>query len=64
MARIIEGWVGAQVFPILAGMIVGDIPKEIEEVDKAYFRESREKRFGKSLEEVIGGREERLDGFA
>ncbi len=64
MARIIEGWAGAQVFPILAGMIVGDIPKEIEEVDKAYFRESREKRFGKTLEEVIAGREERLDGFA
>ena len=64
MARVIDGWIGAQVFPMVAGMIVADIPKEIEEADLAYFWESREKRFGKPLEEVVAGREGRLDAFA
>jgi len=47
----------------LIGFIVLDIYESLDPADKSYFRESREKRFGKTLEEVQCGREERLPAF-
>jgi glutathione S-transferase len=35
----------------------------VHEKDRAYFRESREKRFGASLEQVAAEREQRLPAF-
>ena len=47
----------------LIGFIVLDIHNALDPADRDYFRSSREKRFGKSLEEVQAGREERLPAF-
>ncbi len=47
----------------IARLIVSDIALVIHEKDRAYFRESREKRFGMRLEEVTAGREAEVAGF-
>jgi len=47
----------------VAPFVVHDVFEHVDAVDKAYFRTSREKRFGKSLEEVAAGREARLPAF-
>jgi glutathione S-transferase len=47
----------------LLNMIVLDIWKSLGPEDQAYFRSTREKRLGRSLEEVQAGREERLPAF-
>jgi glutathione S-transferase len=44
-------------------MIIADIPKNLAAEDAAYFRQSREARFGKSLEEVMAGREQAVTAF-
>ena len=47
----------------VAPFVVHDMYEHIDVADKAYFRASREKRFGKSLEDVVAGREARLPAF-
>jgi glutathione S-transferase len=47
----------------LVGFIVTDVFAVIAEQDRAYFRESREKRLGMSLEAFAAGRDERLPAF-
>ena len=44
-------------------MILLDIYDHLMPEDQAYFRASREQRFGRTLEQVQAGREERLEGF-
>ena len=51
---------------VIGGMfplIVADIPAHLKPVDAAYFRKTREARFGKSLEEVVAGRDKSVEGF-
>jgi len=47
----------------LARMLVLDIYERVHDKDRAYFRESREKRFGMTLEATVADREERLPAF-
>lgn len=59
MCRFTEGWlidVFQKVFPIY----VRDIHEHTLARDRAYFRESRERRLGRTLEEVAAGREAKL----
>jgi glutathione S-transferase len=44
-------------------LIVADIPAHLKPVDAAYFRKSREARFGKPLEEVVAGRDKSVEAF-
>jgi glutathione S-transferase len=44
-------------------LIVADIPPHLKPVDAAYFRKTREARFGKPLEEVVAGRDKSVEGF-
>jgi glutathione S-transferase len=44
-------------------MIIADIPKNLAAEDAAYFRQSREARFGKSLEEVMASRDQAVTNF-
>jgi glutathione S-transferase len=44
-------------------MILVDIYDHLTETDKPYFRESREQRFGMSLEQVVADRESKLQPF-
>ena len=47
------------VFPL----IVADIVGHLRPVDQVYFRQSREARFGKPLEEIMSGRDKAVEGF-
>ena len=49
-------------FPLLH-IILKDIHDRLDPADQPYFRESREKRFGKTLEELVANREETLVQF-
>lgn len=62
-ARFVESWTLAAIHPILIRIIVKDIHDQLDEADKPYFRESREKRLGGRLEDIQAGREARIDDF-
>ncbi|MBL4824971.1 MAG: glutathione S-transferase family protein [SAR324 cluster bacterium] len=53
-------WTETVLHPGLIKLLLLDVHNSLTEKDKIYFRESREKLFGKTLEEVVNGREERL----
>ena len=54
-ARLIETWVKKTIHPVLIRMVVKDIHDILAPADQAYFRKSREKRLGKTLEETQTG---------
>jgi glutathione S-transferase len=60
-ARLVAGYVDSQLNPLVARCVVADIPTVLHSDDHAYFRESREKRFGMTLEETVANRDETRD---
>jgi glutathione S-transferase len=63
VTRFVQGWADTVLHAGLARFVVLDVWQHIHEKDKVYFRQSREERFGATLEAVQSGREERLTGF-
>ncbi len=63
MGRMINWWGDIAVVGGMFPLIVADIPAHLKPVDAAYFRRSREARFGKPLEEVVAGRDKAVEGF-
>lgn len=63
MCRMIGHWTDSVVQAGIVTLIVADIPPHLGPDDRANFLASREKRFGKSLAEVIAGREGRVADF-
>jgi glutathione S-transferase len=63
MGRMMNWWGDVTVIGGMFPLIVADIPGHLKPVDAAYFRKSREARFGKSLEEVVAGRDKSVEGF-
>jgi glutathione S-transferase len=63
MARMMNWWGDITVVGGMFPMIVADIPNHLAPVDAAYFRQSREARFGKPLEEVVANRDTAVNGF-
>ena len=61
-ARFIATWAD-QLNPDIARMVVADIHAILHPKDHAYFRSSREARFGATLEQVQGDRAERVAAF-
>lgn len=61
--RFIACWADATLNAQLVRLIVSDIPQWLGETERAYFRASREARFGMPLEAVTEGREDRLPAF-
>ena len=59
----IKFWAETVMNPVLVKFLLLDIHDSLNVKDKIYFRESREKLFGKTLEEIVEGREERLPEF-
>ena len=49
-ARFVNNWADAILNPLLARLLVLDILDHLDPADRAYFRESREKRVGMTLE--------------
>lgn len=63
LTRFVKDWTELVVHPGILRLVLTDVHDILHEGDKAYFRESRERRFGQRLEEVCAGREERLEAF-
>lgn len=63
MARLIERWTQLTLHPYIGSAIMMDIHDCARDDDKAYFRESREGRTGKKLEEIPSGRDVRRGRF-
>ena len=63
MARMINWWGDIAIVGGIFPLIIADIPKNLDEADAAYFRKSREARFGKSLEEIMAGRDKQVTAF-
>jgi glutathione S-transferase len=63
MARFIERWSQLTIHPYLGAAALTDIHARLAPPDQAYFRDSREKRYGKPLEEVSAPREAELAAF-
>jgi glutathione S-transferase len=63
VTRFVNAWADTVLQAAMIRLIVSDIANIIHEKDRAYFRQSREQRFGMPLEEVTAGREDRLKGF-
>lgn len=62
-ALFVNSWVDASVHLPLIRVVIGDIFDHIQEKDRDYFRESREPRFGQTIEEMRAGSADALPGF-
>jgi glutathione S-transferase len=60
---VIQNWTAATVHAGLIQLILLDVFEHLTPEDQGYFRRSREERFGRKLEEVVAGREARVDDF-
>ena len=56
-ARFFAAWTDSQLHPLIARCVVCDIPVVLDPADHAYFRRSREARFGTTLEAMAEGRD-------
>jgi glutathione S-transferase len=63
LARFVQNWTETVLLVGLIRLVVLDIHRHCEPEDQAYFRRSREERFGTTLEEVVRDREARLPTF-
>jgi glutathione S-transferase len=63
MGRMMNWWGDVTVVGGMFPLIVADIPGHLKPEDAAYFRKTREARFGKRLEEVVAGRDKSVEGF-
>jgi glutathione S-transferase len=60
LAEFFNNWVFSTAQPAVLKVVIRDIFERIHDKDKAYFRESREKRFGMTLEQFAGDPEKSL----
>jgi glutathione S-transferase len=63
LSRFVQSWSVAVLHGGLVGLIVLDIWQRLVPEDQEYFRRTREQRFGRTLEEVQAGREERVESL-
>ncbi len=61
--RFVNAWADTVLNPGIVRLIVADVASVLHEKDKAYFRQTREQRFGMPLEKVSADRESRLPTF-
>jgi glutathione S-transferase len=63
VTRFVNAWADAVLVPAIVRLVLVDIFTHLHEKDRAYFRQSREKRFGMKLEEVSTDRDARVVTF-
>jgi glutathione S-transferase len=63
MAAFFNNWVANAIHPAIVRIVLLDIHDHLRDKDKAYFRASREKLFGTTLEAVVQDREAKLAAF-
>lgn len=57
VTRVLNAWADTVLTGAIARVVVLDIFERLDEKDRAYFRQSREQRFGKTLEQVAADRD-------
>ncbi len=62
-ALFVQNWVVDVLHRGVIDLVLLDIHDQLDEGDKSYFRSTRERRFGRTLEAVQTGREERVADF-
>jgi glutathione S-transferase len=62
-ARFVNSWADAVLLPAIAPLIIRDLLDVVATKDRDYFRQSREARFGRTLEDIQAEREARLPAF-
>ena len=63
LCRFVQNWCVSVLHPGIARLIIRDIHDRLLPQDQPYFRETRERRFGRTLEEVQAGREQWVEEF-
>ncbi len=63
LTHFINSWGDTTLLPALARIILVDVFDCLDDRDRAYFRQSREARFGMSLEDVVADRAKHLAAF-
>ena len=63
ITRFINAWADRTLQPTIAPLVITDILAHLHEKDQPYFRASREKAFGRRLEEVTVDRDSRVHIF-
>jgi glutathione S-transferase len=63
LSRFYANWTNHVLQPGMVRFILLDIFNHLHEKDKAYFRQTREKTFSKTLEAVVAGRDQALPEF-
>jgi glutathione S-transferase len=63
MGRMLNWWGDVTVVGGMFPLIVADIPGHLKPNDAVYFRQSREARLGKPLEETLAARDQLVEGF-
>jgi glutathione S-transferase len=63
LSTFVQNWTETVLQPALIGFVVLDIYRHVAPEDREYFRQSREERFGRTLEEVVEDRGSRLPAF-
>jgi glutathione S-transferase len=63
LAQFVQNWTVSQMHPAIFRMIAFDLFEMLAPADQPYFRQSREKRFGRRLEDIQAGREADLPAF-
>ena len=63
VTRFVNAWADTILHGGMIRLIVSDIARIVHDKDRAYFRDSREGRFGMPLDQVTAGREERVNAF-
>ncbi|MCD2181187.1 glutathione S-transferase family protein [Rhizobium sp. GN54] len=64
MARFVESWSMTTLHPAVMRIALVDIHDMLGPEDRAYFRQSRERRLGRPLEEVVAARADEVAAFA
>lgn len=60
VTRFVASWTDRVLHPAIAPLVLVDIFAHVADKDREYFRRTREKAFGMSLEEVSAGREDKV----
>jgi glutathione S-transferase len=63
LTRFVQNWTETVLHAGMIGFVVLDICRHAAPQDQTYFRQSREERFRRSLEDVVKDREARLPAF-
>jgi len=63
-ARFVAHWIESTVHPLVPKMIALDVLEQLDETDKEYFRASRERRYGVTLEEYVADRDHTREVFS